>query len=99
MSVKDDYVELLKAQIDLWSAELDTLSARADLMGAEAKLRVHEQIVELKEMRDEATNRLAELQAAGEGIAEDVADELKETAERLRSTFEETLAKVKSHFD
>ena len=99
MSVKDDYVELLKAQIDLWSAELDTLSARADLLGAEAKLHIQEQIVELNEMRDEATNRLAQLQAAGEEIAEDVADELKQTAERLRSAFEETLARVKSHFD
>jgi hypothetical protein len=99
MSMKDDYVELLKSQIDLWSAELDTLSARADLMGAEAKLRVEEQLVELGKMRDEGVNRLAELQSVGEEVADEVADELKETADRLRGSFDEALKKVKSHFN
>ena len=71
MSLKDEYVEKLKAQLDEWSADIDVLEARVRQADAELHIKYDEQVVALKQKRDEAKLKLAEIQAsAGEAWQE-----------------------------
>ncbi|CAG0991096.1 hypothetical protein MTYP_02288 [Methylophilaceae bacterium] len=71
MSLKDAYVEKLKAQLDEWSADIDVLEARAKKVDAELRVKCDEQLVVLRSKRDEAKVRLKEIQeSAGDAWQE-----------------------------
>lgn len=72
MSMKQSYVDRLKAQFDEWNAEIDRLKAKADKAGADARIETYQQIDELRMKQIEAQERLGELQAAGETAWEDL---------------------------
>jgi len=71
MSKKDEYVEKLKLQLDAWSADIDALEARARKVDAELRSKCDAQLVILRARRDEAKNKLKEIQeSAGEAWQE-----------------------------
>lgn len=72
MSMKDEYVRKMHSKLDQWSSEIDALAARVNQAGAEARAEYHQQIEALRSKRDEARERLAELQQSGEGAWEDM---------------------------
>jgi len=71
MSLKDEYVEKLKAQLDEWSAEIDVLEARLRKANADLHVTYEAEVAALKAKRDEAKVRLALIQeSAGEAWQE-----------------------------
>ena len=69
---RDAYVQKMKARLDEWNAEIDRLSAKAAASQADAKLEYDKQIEALKKQRDEAGQRLNELQSVSEDAWEDM---------------------------
>lgn len=64
MSLKDDYVEKLKTQLDEWSVEIDVLDERLHQVDADLRIKYAEQVDNLRFKRDEAKLKLLELQAS-----------------------------------
>ena len=96
VSAKDKYVEKREAEIDKWNAELEDLDAKITAAGvdAKAKLAHQEHIAALRQKRDTAKAKLAEIQAAGDDTWEDLKDGLESTWTSIKDGFE----KVKSKF-
>lgn len=64
MTSRDRYLEQFKAKLDEWNTEIDQLEKSARKAQADAKSRYDKQLGELREMRDDAQKRFAEMQAA-----------------------------------
>ncbi len=69
---RDAYVQEMKAKLDEWNTQIDRLSAKADAAQADTKLEYNKQVEALKKQREEALQRLNELQSASEGAWEDM---------------------------
>lgn len=69
--------------MDRWNAELDQLQARAKVAEAETKAEYNSRIAELREKRDEITERLAKLESAGEDAWIDLKRGLDDALESL----------------
>ena len=95
-STKDKYVEKREAEIDKWNTELEELDAKitAAELDAKAKLEHTEHINALRQKRDEAKVRLAEIQAARDDKWEDLKDGMESVWTSITDGFE----KVKSKF-
>ncbi|XSG84548.1 MAG: hypothetical protein ACPW60_12535 [Methylohalobius sp. ZOD2] len=72
MSERDAYVQKMKAKLDEWNAELDKLSAKAEAAEADAKLEYQDQIDELEKLRNQARQKLGEVESASDDAWEDV---------------------------
>ena len=94
MSKKDQYVEKVKAKFDKWNAELDDLEAKFKEAGADAKSDYEEHLKALRQHRDKAKVKLAEIQGANEDTWEALKDGLEDIGTALKEGFE----KVKSKF-
>jgi septation ring formation regulator EzrA len=96
MSTKDQYVEKRQAEIDKWNAEIENLEAKITVAGADAKAKLEheEHLNALRQQRDKAKAKLAEIQAAGDDTWEDLKDGLEHTWTAIKDGFE----KVKSRF-
>lgn len=95
MSLKDTYVEKLKAQLDDWSADIDVLEAKAHETNTEWKAKYQDKVEELKYQRALAQAKLTEVQDA----AEDAWEEIKKGGESVWETIRQTFAEAKSKFD
>ena len=93
MSTKDQYVEKGQAEIDKWNAEIENLEAKITA-DAKTKLEHEEHMNALRQKRDEAKAKLAEIQAAGDDTWEDLKDGLESIWTSIKDGFE----KVKSKF-
>jgi predicted nucleic acid-binding Zn-ribbon protein len=94
MSEKDAYVEKLKARLDEWSAALDNLEAKARKAGADAKSGSEDQIKALRQQRDSAKAKLAEVQSASGDAWED----LQKGLDSMLDALQEGLEKATSRF-
>ena len=54
MSKKDEYFEMMDAQLEKWDAEVDKLRARSHEMTADARVKYDEQIKAMRASRDAA---------------------------------------------
>ncbi|GAB4357675.1 MAG: hypothetical protein Kow0060_11150 [Methylohalobius crimeensis] len=72
MNERDAYVQKMKAKLDEWNAELDKLSAQAEAAEADAKLEYQDQIDELEKLRNQARQKLGEVESASDDAWEDV---------------------------
>jgi len=91
---RDAYLEKAKAQLDEWNAELDSLEAKARGATADAKIKYDEEITAIRQRRDEAKRKFAEIQSA----SEDAWEQLKEGAEAAWNSLKEAVTKAKSQF-
>ena len=67
MPSRDEYLQQFKAKLDEWDAEIDRLQDKAAGAQADAQEQYQKQLAALREMRDDAFKRYAELQnAAGD---------------------------------
>ena len=64
MSTRDEFVAMLKAKLDGWNAEIDELEAKARQKKAQPDQRYAERVAALKQKRDEANDKLNEIQGA-----------------------------------
>ncbi len=72
MITKDEFVQKMHAKLDQWNTEIDALKAKADSAEAEARTEYHKQLDTLRGKRDDARNKLHELESAGENAWEDL---------------------------
>ncbi len=92
---KDAYVEKLKAQLDEWNADLDKLEAKARGAKADAQIKHEEQLASLRQHRDQAKQKLNEIQLSAGGAWE----HLKQGAEDAWTRLKDAVTKAKSQFD
>jgi len=97
MSTKDQYVEKRQAEIDKWNTEIENLEAKITEFGADAKAKLEheEHMVALRQKRDEAKAKLAEIQAAGDDTWEGLKDGLEHTWTSIKNGFEKVTSKFK----
>ena len=93
MSTKDQYVEKGQAEIDKWNTEIENLEAKITA-DAKTKLEHEEHIAALRQKRDEAKAKLAEIQAAGDDTWEDLKDGLESVWTSIKDGFEKVKSKV-----
>ena len=95
-NTKDKYVEKREAEIDKWNTELEDLDDKimVTAQDAKAKLEHKEHINALRQKRDEAKVRLAEIKAARDNKWEDLKDGL----ESFRTSITDGFEKVKAKF-
>lgn len=93
MRLKDTYIEKLKAQLDEWSAQIDSLELTAQQVDTEVRASIQAHIDDLKAKRDEALQKLAELQDATEEAWEEVKKGSETVWETIKQTFEHAKAK------
>ncbi len=91
---RDQYVELLKARLDLWNAEIDRVEERTKGLQAEARAELERQASELRRHRDEAIERVRQIQQAQEGAWED----LKGGAERAFAAVGDAFEHARARF-
>lgn len=72
MTTRDEYVERLKAQLDLWNAEIDALENRAKAVTAEAQARYEGHAETLRARCREAAGHLEQLRQSGEAAWKDL---------------------------
>lgn len=94
MSLKDEYVEKLKAQLDDWSADIDTLEARLRKADAEFRIKYDDQLTVLKSKRDEAKVKLTEIQES----AGDAWQELKKGSDEAWIIIKKAVAEASKKF-
>lgn len=94
MSVKDEYVEKLKAQLDVWSADIDVLEARGRQLDAELRTKAEEQLILLRAKRDEARLKLKEIQES----AGDAWQELRKGGDEAWESIKHALAEARKKF-
>ena len=92
MNMRDEYVAKMKAKLDEWKAQIDELEAKARRAKAQAAQKHQERITELKGKRDEAQEKLEEIQGAGE----DAWESLKSGAEQVWENVTTILQKART---
>jgi len=99
MTGRDQYVESVKAEIDLWNTKLDELTARFEGDGADVETqRDHdEQMQAMRQRRDQAMTKLTKIQSSREDI-EDVYEDVKDGLERFGKFMQTNLRKIISKF-
>jgi len=95
MSLKDEYLEKLKAQLDEWSADIDVLEARAKQAEAAARVKYDEQLTILKAKRDEAKAKITEIHSSTGEAWQELKKSGEEAWEVLKKGFEEARKKFK----
>jgi chromosome segregation ATPase len=95
MSDRDAYVQKLKAQIDAWNAELDKLQAEANKASADARISYEENLRQLRQERDEAMEKMAELQKATDSAWDDVREGVENAFEAMKSSMEKAWSRFR----
>ncbi|MEX0960122.1 MAG: coiled coil domain-containing protein [Burkholderiales bacterium] len=95
MSDRDAYVQKMKAKIDEWSADLTRLEAKAETAKAEAKIEYHDQIGSLKKQREEAREKLRELERASEDAWESLRGGMEAAWENIGRAFKDAVNRFK----
>jgi len=94
MSKRDEYVAKLKAQLDEWNAEVSKWEAKAKGAQANARIEYDKQLDAFRHQRDQAMERMRQVQAATGDAWQDLAHGADEAWGKAREAF----AKARSHF-
>ena len=93
MSLKEAYVEKLKAQLDEWSADIDKLEAKAKNAEADLRIKYDQELQQLKAKKQEAKVKLAELIDSSEEAWQELKIGGEQAWEVIRKAFEEARKK------
>lgn len=94
MTERNEFVERLKARIDEWNAEISKMEAQARKARADSQAQYEENLQKLRRQRDEARDKITELQQASDAAWDDV----RKGAEEMWADMEETFRKAWSRF-
>jgi hypothetical protein len=95
MPNRDEMIEKLKHQLDALNGKLDELEAKASETSGDAKVEYQKRMEHLREMAQPATDKLAELRAAGEGQWDKVSAEAEKYYKALVHSFNYFKSQVK----
>lgn len=73
MTTRTEYIEQLKKNLDKWNVDLAKLEAKARVAKTDMRIEYEMQLEALRKHREEATAKLKELQASGEGAWKEIA--------------------------
>jgi len=94
MKSREEYIDQLAAQLKEWSVKIDELESKARTAKADVKTGYENQIKQLKDKRDAATQRLQELK----GASADAWDALKAGAETAWADLNKSITAAKEKF-
>ena len=94
MNNRDDYVEKLKAQLDLWNAQLSAWQSAARGATAEAQTELEKQVGIVKSRLDDMMFRMELMK----GASADAWQEVARGADDARKAMQDALDKARSHF-
>lgn len=94
MSKRDEFVSQMRAKLDEWNAEIDELDAKARKSKAQATSGYHARLADLKGKRDEAAEKLNEV----ENASEDAWESLKSGTERIWDDVKQTIQETRKAF-
>jgi hypothetical protein len=94
MQNRDEYVEKLKAQLDVWNAEIGRWEVKVREAQAESRVEFDRGLQALRERREEAIYQMSLLQSAAGEAWKDVAQGTDEAWARMREAYD----KASSHF-
>lgn len=90
MSTRDEYVAKWQAKLDEWNADIDLLEAKARQVKAQMTQDHHERLAALKSKRDQAAEKLKEVQAASDAAWDNLKARSEEIWDGLKEALEET---------
>lgn len=91
---RNEYVENLKTHLDQWNGEIAKWEAKAKIARTDLRIDYEMQLEALRKQRDEAKQKLDELQKT----AGDAWQDLAQGADEAWSKMREALEKASSHF-
>lgn len=91
---RDEYVEMMKEQLDGWNEDLDRMEAGMRASSGEARQRYREHVEALRERHDEMQRRLRELAKANESAW----NHLQESADKAWHELEQAMHKAWDSF-
>ena len=94
MSKRDEYVDKLKAQLDLWNAEVAKWEAKAKGSQANVRIEYETQLETFRRQRDQALEQMRKVQAATGDAWIDLMRGADDAWAKMREAFE----KASSHF-
>jgi hypothetical protein len=94
MKSREEYIDKLASQLKEWSTKIDELESKASAAKADVKTGYENQIKQLKDKRDAATERLQELK----GASTEAWDALKTGAETAWSDLSNAVTAAKEKF-
>jgi predicted RNase H-like nuclease (RuvC/YqgF family) len=92
MATRDEYVEMLKRQLDEWNGDIDALEAKLAEIAGPAREKLEPYLAKSLENRDAAIRKLAELKGSGE----ESWDKLESEAEHIWKTLRQSINYFKS---
>jgi hypothetical protein len=90
MTTREEYQRRMQAQLDEWSADINKFAARAEKKKIDARVEYDERLKDLKDLREKARTKLAELKNAGDDKWENLKVELEHTWNSLRDALKAT---------
>ena len=94
MTNRDEYVEKLKAQLDLWNTQMATWESAAREATAEAKIDLEKQVGIMRSRLDDMVFRMELLK----GASADAWQEIARGADESRKTMQDAFEKARSRF-
>jgi len=94
MDTRDAFVAKLQAQLDEWNADLDKLEARARKAQADQTITDNEHVTALRQHRDDAQQRLAQMQQATGDAWEDMRQGMEEAWAHIAKAFTNARARL-----
>jgi len=95
MTKRDEYIEKLKAQLDVWNAEVTKWEAKAKSAQADVRTEYEKQLEVIRRQRSQAMERMRQVQAASGDAWLDLVRGADEAWSKMREAFE----KARSHFN
>lgn len=94
MTKRDEYIEKLKAQLDVWNAEVTKWEAKAKSAQADVRTEYEKQLEVIRRQRSQAMERMRQVQAASGDAWLDLVRGADEAWAKMREAFE----KARSQF-
>ncbi|HQU98454.1 MAG TPA: hypothetical protein PLV19_07665 [Nitrosomonas sp.] len=96
MSDRDEYIKKIQSKLDEWDSDIDELKDKLAAASADAKIAIDDKLKQLSKQRDEISDKLEELEDAGEDVWEDIRDNIESGWKRVTAEFEDLVKRFKS---
>ncbi len=96
MSDRDEYIKKIQSKLDEWDSDIDELKDKLAAASADAKIAIDDKLKQLSKQRDEISDKLEELEDAGEDVWEDIRDNIESGWKRVTVEFEDLVKRFKS---
>lgn len=95
MENRETYIDKMSAKLKEWDAEIQKLEAKSDTVKADVKAKYHNEIDSLRKKKDEAHEKLDEIQNASKDAWEDFKDGLDSAWDSLGFAVKSAISRFK----